>query len=870
MPGGSAPPGSTRARSVADSAAARTAVAHGRFDPGIILVERYRIVALAGRGGMGEVYRADDLKLGQPVALKFLPPALQGDDDRRERFYNEVRMARQVTHPAVCRVHDVGEVDGRLFLSMEYVDGEDLGSLLRRIGRLPQDKATELARQLCAGLAAAHDKGVLHRDLKPGNVMVDGRGRVRITDFGLSGLVDGIDADDVRSGTPAYMSPEQLAGRDVTVRSDVYALGLVLYELFTGKRAFDGRTIAELSRQREELPEDPSSVIGDLDPATERAILRCLEKDPADRPQSAMAVAAALPGGDPLAAALAAGETPSPEMVAALATGEGLAPAWAAACVAVVAVALIASPMLAPGQQLAATAPLERSAAALEDHARELVRRVGYRAPPADEAVGWGLDVDYLQWVQKNDKSPGRWAGIAAAEPPLVIFWYRSSPRVFVSVESSGRVSYGQPAQTVSGMTSVQMDTKGRLVLFSAVPPQIEEPRPPAAEPDWAVLFAEAGLDRSRFRSVPPLWIPEHYADHRAAWEGPYASREDIPVRIEAASVHGIPTYFEVVGPWGRPMRMLPFQLTAQQTLGVQVSMAVFLGVMVMALLLARRHLLLGRGDRRGATRLALFTLSVGTAVWAMEANHAADAGAEIALFGRGTGFNLLVAALIFVLYLALEPFLRRRWPRALVTWTRVLAGRISDPLVGRDVLVGAAGGALMTIIAYGSKFLPRLLGAPPQAPWWFVGLDPLLGPMMAIAGILDKTVVAVGLGLGVVLSLLLLRTIVRWEWLAAAILVIVLAAQPALLANEAWWIVLPVAIVIRVVPVVLSLRFGVLPTIVCIFVGDLLFGMPITGDFSSWKATPTLMAFAVVIVLVIHGFRSATAGRRLLGERFG
>src|SRR5687767_8423311 len=230
----------------------RTAVSHGRFDPGTILVARYRIVGLVGRGGMGEVYRADDLKLGQPVALKFLPEALQADDDRRERFYNEVRMARQVTHPAVCRVHDVGEVEGHLFLSMEYVDGEDLGSLLRRIGRLPQDKAIELARQLCAGLSAAHDKGVLHRDLKPGNVMVDGRGRVRVTDFGLSGLVDGIGADDVRSGTPAYMSPEQLAGREVTVRSDIYALGLVLYELFTGKRAFDGRTIQELSRQREE------------------------------------------------------------------------------------------------------------------------------------------------------------------------------------------------------------------------------------------------------------------------------------------------------------------------------------------------------------------------------------------------------------------------------------------------------------------------------------------------------------------------------------------------------------------------------------------------------------------------------------------
>ena len=819
---------------------------------------------------MGEVYRADDMKLGQEVALKFLPEALQGDDDRRERFYNEARMARQVTHAAVCRVHDVGEVDGHLFLSMEYVDGEDLGSLLRRIGRLPQDKAVELARQLCAGLSAAHDKGVLHRDLKPGNVMVDGRGRVRITDFGLSGLVDGISADDVRSGTPAYMSPEQLAGREVTVRSDVYALGLVLYELFTGKRAFDGRTLAELSRQREELPEDPSSVVGDLDPATERAILRCLEKDPADRPQSAMAVAAALPGGDPLAAALAAGETPSPEMVAALATGEGLAPAWAAACLAVVAAALVVAPMMAPGQQLAATVPFERSPAALEDRARELMRRLGYTATPADEAIGWGLDLDYLQWVEKNDRSPQRWAGIAAAEPPLVAFWYRSSPRLFVSMHLSGRVSFAQPPQSLSGMTSVQMDTKGRLVVFSAVPPQIEEPGPPAPEPDWSALFAEAGLDRSRFRSVAPKWLPANYADRRAAWEGPYASRDDIPVRIEAASYRGIPTYFEIVAPWGRPDRVLPFQLTSLQTRGIQLSLVIFLGVVITAVLLARRHLLLGRGDRRGATRLALFTLALGMAVWSMEANHAADVGAEITLFSRAMAGNLLVAALIFVLYLALEPFVRRRWPRALVTWTRVLAGRISDPLVGRDVLVGTAGGAVIGILSYAASVLPRLVGAPPSAPWWFVDLDPLLGPMWSIAEILDKTAAAVGIGLGLVLFLLLLRTIFRREWLAAAILVIVMSIQPVLFAGSAWWIVLPVAILIRLVPVVLTLRFGVLATIVCIYVAELLFDMPINGDFSSWKATPTLMAFAVVIVLAVHGFKSATAGRPLLGERIG
>jgi len=189
------------------------------------------------------------------------------------RFRNEVRIARQVSHPNVCRVYDIGAVEGQHYLSMEYLDGEDLKTLIRRIGRLPQDKAIEFTRKICAGLAAAHERGVLHRDLKPANIMIDGRGQVRIMDFGLAGLATDIPLSDLRSGTPAYMSPEQKAGRDVTTRSDIYSLGLVLYEMFTGKR-----------RSREQS--SPSEIVKDLDPAIERTILRCLEEEPKRRPSS--------------------------------------------------------------------------------------------------------------------------------------------------------------------------------------------------------------------------------------------------------------------------------------------------------------------------------------------------------------------------------------------------------------------------------------------------------------------------------------------------------------------------------------------------------------------------------------------------------
>jgi len=242
--------------------------------PGDLVAGRYRIVGLLGRGGMGEVYRADDLRLRQPVALKFLAESLARDGAALARFHREVSVARQISHRHVCRVYDIGEHAGMQFLSMEYIRGEELSSLLKRIGRLPQDKAVAVARQLCAGLAAIHDAGVLHRDLKPANVMIDEHGDVRITDFGIVALAEGVSGREAMIGTPAYMSPEQLTGGDLTTRSDLYSLGLVMYEFFTGKRrtASSGATVPE------------------LDPVVARVIERCLEADPDQRPASALQV----------------------------------------------------------------------------------------------------------------------------------------------------------------------------------------------------------------------------------------------------------------------------------------------------------------------------------------------------------------------------------------------------------------------------------------------------------------------------------------------------------------------------------------------------------------------------------------------------
>ena len=354
------------------------------FTPGTILAARYRIVALLGRGGMGEVYRADDLKLGQAVALKFLPRAFASDPKLRERFFKEVRITRHLSHPNICRVYDIAEFDGQHFLSMEYIDGEDLASLIKRIGYLSNEKALEITRQLLAGLAAAHERGVLHRDLKPANIMLDGHGRVRIMDFGIAVATGDETVEGQIVGTPAYMAPEQFAGMPATERSDIYSLGLVLYEIYCGKRAVGGAGSYSPAKQEGLTP--PSEVRQGVDPVSERLIMRCLERDPGLRPASVAQLAAALPGGDPLAAAIAAGESPSPEMVAASGLEGTLRVhvAFAALlCFVLVSATVL---LLSERVMLYRVVPFNRPPEVLADRASEIIKMAGYDTAPADRA----------------------------------------------------------------------------------------------------------------------------------------------------------------------------------------------------------------------------------------------------------------------------------------------------------------------------------------------------------------------------------------------------------------------------------------------------------------------------------------------------
>jgi len=824
---------------------------HGRFPPGTLLGGRYRIVERLGRGGMGEVYRADDLKLGQPVALKFLPPDVDKDPARLTQLHTEVRMARQVSHPNVCRVYDIDEVDGHTFLSMEYVDGEDLSSLLRRIGRFPQDRALAISRQVCAGLAAAHACGIVHRDLKPANVMIDDTGKVRLADFGLAGVM----GESVRAGTPAYMSPEQLAGREVTARSDIYALGLVLYEIFTGQRALEAQNLAELIRKREQSGiQPPSAIVAELEPEIETAIMRCLRPDPLQRPPTALAVSAALPGGDRLAAALAAGETPSPEMVAAAGASKAVASHWIGVAVAWIGLGLVGLTLMYQRVMLINVVPTPKAPAALEDRAIETLGKLGFDTRGHSTASGLSMSTDYARYVASHSTDPDRWTQLRNERPEAFVLWHRTSPRPLVPFGDQAIVSAGNPPLNVSGMTLVAVDASGRLAELISVPEPFDSGTPRTAT-NWSPLFEAAGLQMSVFKPVAPTFNQLVFVDERAAWEGKLSESSDVVFRIEAGAYKGRPIAFEIIGPWSRSSRSAPITPSFFERVVNGISSLVLPGLMVVAVVLARRNVKLGRGDRRGALRAAAIVLVANLVSWVLGATHFADVGREVARFFMRTGDALFGGALMWLTYIGLEPYIRRFSPDSLIGWTRLISGRWRDPHVGRDVLIGISAGLAMTVLYAAHNFIPPLFGRPEPMPGWndtgiFMGTRYVLSNIVGLlSSALTNSMLAV---VGIVALLMLLKR--TWlAWLAGSAIFVWVVIQGMFPAGTP---ILDLVIGFGIIAIYIGviLRWGLLATIAALFTHFLLAAAPLTTDLNSWRATAGLTYTVVLASLGLLG----------------
>jgi serine/threonine-protein kinase len=829
-------------------------------------IGHYEIVAPLGAGGMGEVYRARDPRLDRQVAIKLLPAGMTADRQARERLRREAMAVAALDHPYICKIFEIGENGADLFLVMEYIAGKTLHDRLLE-GRMPLQEAIRVAGEIAEALLEAHAVGFLHRDLKPANIMIDGRGKARITDFGISSQAPEEAASEdaggfVRergpvAGTPAYMAPEQLAGGRATVQSDLYALGLVLHEMATGRPVFSAATPAQFAElHRSAQPTPPSHQVTHLDPDLEATILRCLEKDPRERPASAREVAAELPGADQLALALAAGQTPAPEVVAAARTDDGLAPGTAAALfaalLAVLAAVLVLGDRAYPNRERWA----DQAPAVRVEHGTKILERLGHdRPPPRDGDRAWGF-------------SPG---GDGEGKSGEELFWFRRGPERLVPEHYLAvfypRVDFDDPPLLEDGMVRMLLDARGRLLALRAVvgeeagedeeEDEDEEGDEIEEAVDWADVLDAAGFDTESFAETSPRTTPPVFADSRAAWTSP-------ELRIEAAARHGRVVSFstefledeaeieEEPSPDWQRLWEIYFLL----------GDALFFLLAVGAVVLARINLRAGRGDLRGARRLAIFVVALNAASWLFEIDHL-PTWDDLSRWELTLGRMLIQAVVAWLAYVALEPIVRRWWPRSLISWSRLLSGRPRDPLVGRSVLLGALVGACWALLTALDRLATGWAGLDP-APEIFVllQLETALSGRLAIAELLGSAIEAVYRGVLELFFLVGLRVVLRRWWLAVLVFVAVNGTLEVLegIHPAVSWLTLGIGI--AGVSAFVLIRFGLLTYVTALFCYMILVAAPLSLDLSTWFAETGFFLLAVVAAIGAFGYWTALAGR--------
>jgi len=409
-------------------------------------------------------------------------------------------------------------------------------------------------------------------------------------------------------------------------------------------------------------------------------------------------------------------------------------------------------------------------------------------------------------------------------------------------------------------MIIVELDSQGRLNALQAIPPEVDKTPPPAQPFDWKVLFSAAGLDPAAFQPATPEWNSLAVFDARAAWTGNWPGTQR-PLRIEAAAWRAKPVYFALIGPWTRPARMQPFERSAGQRASNIIGIAMILSVLAGAVSVARWNLVRGRGDRRGAFRLAFFVFCVQLALW-LTRSHFVPAVSTFGLFIIAVSTGLFISGAVWVLYLAVEPYVRRHWPQTIISWSRLSGGRVRDPLVGRDVLFGVCLGVFWCSLFLVDALVLRTVGAAP-------GLgttDYLLGTLGTATALLYQIPTSISATLIFFFLIFLLRVILRKQWLAAAGFTLIYGALK-ILGTDHPFVETPLVIVVYAVAAIVVVRFGLVALASGIFTADLLANVPSTTDFSAWYAAATLVPLLAVAALAVWGFYTALAGRPLLKE---
>ena len=514
---------------------------------------------------------------------------------------------------------------------------------------------------------------------------------------------------------------------------------------------------------------------------------------------------------------------------------------------------------------------LEQTPEVLTQKAREIVARLGYAGRPTDSTYGLEIDADFQDAVEKNDKPHPNWDAVLAARPSLLRYWYRQSPDDMVASDFSdnlmtpGILTASDPPTVLSGMINLELDPQGRLTDFQALPPQKLDTTkeissaPTAAAPfDWNILFNAAGLDPAKFQPTQSTWNSLASSDTRMAWTGvwPGTTRG---LRVEAASFQGKPVFFRLIGDWTKPRRM---KSTEKKSFGEKAGRIIGLILLVSALtgsaFLARRNYRHGRGDRKGALRLAIvmFLLEMGLFLCR---SHFPNIGETIGLSIIAISTGLFLSGAMWTLYMAVEPWVRRQWPKTIISWSRLLAGGWRDPVVGRDILLGVALGVVW-ILVFQIRYIPMMhLGASPPLG----STDALMGGRVALGAWLRQWPQSIQSTLVFFLLLLGLKVLLRKEWIAALVFVAIFAV-PRGLSSSYMSVELPAQILVYAIALLIVIRFGLVPLVCAIFTIDMMAGVPFSADLSNWYMTTSILALSSVVAMTAWGFYHSLGGQPL------
>ena len=574
-----------------------------------------------------------------------------------------------------------------------------------------------------------------------------------------------------------------------------------------------------------------------------------------------------LPGGDPLAAALADGVTPSPEVVAEAGSHEALSPRVAIPALAGIVVGLIAFCVAIPHFHLMNLVPLEDPPEVLTAKARDILKTFGYTDRPIDWTAEFFGDTGIVNFQRSKGHNMDEWGRLFSQPPSAIGYWYRQAPVPLVAERpsSDGKAGISDPPVNVPGMLTVVIDLDGSLRRFAAVPPEHETPPAETKPPDWTPLFAAARLDPAKFTPAAPEWSSSVVTDTRAAWTGAYKGRADLPVRIEAASFHNRPVYFQVLWPWTPAARLAGAAPNNSRTLRSFVNYAIGALVFIAALWIAHYNWKAGRADLRGATRVGMFCGAMSLIAWIFHAHHVAS-DAEQTLLGAALANAAYVCLAYWLIYLALEPWVRRYWPQTMITWSRVVAGKWTDPVVGRDLLFGTLFGMVYVLIIALYEYANLRSGAPIVGEF---GLDNLSGFHAFagyIAGLLFNEVSG---SLIFLLTLFLVRTVLKKQWIVAMAWVVGWVAVRFLRENfidsralaittGVFWALLFTLLVYVI------LRFGFFALIVAVFVLDSLIACFLTTDFSAWYGQTSFAIVILILAMALRGFRLSLGTRPL------